>query len=139
MEALWATPEHQQPCSTRRLAIKCLKIETQNCPSKRLICQNASNINRQVSEYAISDVHSNTLNRYFLLNLTYHLRNFGGRASQNSRGEGRPRRAGGRSWRQLFKPAHDSPVSAPISKLDPSHMTSVRGTNQATKDIKRAR
>lgn len=62
------------------------------------LLNNASNINRRVSEYAISDVHSNTLNRYFLLNLTYHLRNFGGRASQNSRGEGRPRRGGGRSW-----------------------------------------
>lgn len=57
---------------------------------------NASNINRQVSEYAISDVQSNTLNRYFLLNLSYQIRSFGGqRGNQSgSMGEGRHGRRG---------------------------------------------
>ena len=57
---------------------------------------NASNINRQVSEYAISDVQSNTLNRYFLLNLSYQIRSFGGqRGNQSgSMGDGRHGRRG---------------------------------------------
>ena len=39
----------------------------------------AQNINRRLTENAITDVTSNTLNRYFLLSLTYNLRHFGGK------------------------------------------------------------
>lgn len=37
----------------------------------------AQNISRRVTENNISDVSSNTLNRYFLLSFTYNLRKFG--------------------------------------------------------------
>lgn len=40
---------------------------------------NAKNINRRVSEISISNITSNTLTRYFLLSVSYNLRNFGGR------------------------------------------------------------
>lgn len=43
------------------------------------ILNNASNVNRNVSETAVSSTTSNTLNRYFLLSFTYNLRNFGGK------------------------------------------------------------
>lgn len=60
------------------------------------LLNNASNINRQVSEYAISDIQSNTLNRYFLLHLTYQIRNFGGRSAGNT--DVRQRRGNNRRW-----------------------------------------
>ena len=43
---------------------------------------NAKNINRRVSEISISNITSNTLTRYFLLSVSYNLRNFGGRGSR---------------------------------------------------------
>lgn len=58
------------------------------------LLNNASSINRSVSETAISNIRSNTLNRYFLLSFTYNLRNFGGKMifgeDQGERGN-RPR------------------------------------------------
>ncbi len=61
---------------------------------------NASNINRNISETAISDITSNTLNRYFILNFSYNLRNFGGggRGSREREGgfEGRGMNRGNR-------------------------------------------
>lgn len=44
---------------------------------------NAKNINRRVSEISISNITSNTLTRYFLLSVSYNLRNFGGRGSRD--------------------------------------------------------
>lgn len=41
------------------------------------LLNNAKNISRRVTENNISDVTSNTLNRYFLLSFTYNLRKFG--------------------------------------------------------------
>lgn len=41
------------------------------------LLNNAQNISRRASENSISDVTSNTLNRYFLLSFTYNLRQFG--------------------------------------------------------------
>ncbi|MBL1410253.1 outer membrane beta-barrel protein [Sphingobacterium faecale] len=43
------------------------------------LLNNAQNVNRRVNENNISDVTSNTLNRYFLLSFTYNLRQFGGK------------------------------------------------------------
>lgn len=43
------------------------------------LLNNAQNVSRRVNENNISDVTSNTLNRYFLLSFTYNLRQFGGR------------------------------------------------------------
>ena len=42
------------------------------------LLNNAQNVNRRVNDNNISDVTSNTLNRYFLLSFTYNLRQFGG-------------------------------------------------------------
>ena len=42
------------------------------------LLNNAQNVNRRVNVDNISDVTSNTLNRYFLLSFTYNLRQFGG-------------------------------------------------------------
>ncbi|MBE8722819.1 hypothetical protein C4F40_19035 [Sphingobacterium sp. Ka21] len=42
------------------------------------LLNNAQNISRTADITSISDVRSNTLNRYFLLSFTYNLRNFGG-------------------------------------------------------------
>ncbi|TJY68056.1 TonB-dependent receptor [Sphingobacterium alkalisoli] len=47
------------------------------------LLNNAQNISRNINTTSISDVTSNTLNRYFLLMFTYNLRNFGG--GKNSR------------------------------------------------------
>lgn len=58
------------------------------------LLNNAKNINRQVSESAVSYLTSNTLNRYFMLTFTYHLRQFGGGSRNNSGGN--PNRGGGR-------------------------------------------
>ena len=44
---------------------------------------NATNINRRITEIAVTDIQSNTLNRYFLLSLTYNLRSFGSMGSDN--------------------------------------------------------
>lgn len=41
------------------------------------LLNNAQNINRRVNENAVTNVLSNTLNRYFILSFTYHLRQFG--------------------------------------------------------------
>lgn len=43
------------------------------------LLNNAQNVNRRVNENNISDIISNTLNRYFLLSFTYNLRKFGGK------------------------------------------------------------
>ncbi len=43
------------------------------------LLNNAQNVNRRVNVESISDVTSNTLNRYFLLSFTYNLRQFGGK------------------------------------------------------------
>lgn len=43
------------------------------------LLNNAQNVSRRVNENNISDVTSNTLNRYFLLSFTYNLRQFGGK------------------------------------------------------------
>lgn len=61
------------------------------------LLNNATNINRNVSETAISNITSNTLNRYFMVNLTYNLRSFGGRGSGGP--EGGERRGGDRPGR----------------------------------------
>jgi hypothetical protein len=42
------------------------------------LLNNAQNISRRVNENTVTDVTSNTLNRYFLLSFTYNLRQFGG-------------------------------------------------------------
>lgn len=53
------------------------------------IFNNAQNINRRITDIAISSVSSNTLARYFMLSLSYNLRSFGpGKAGA---GEGRQR------------------------------------------------
>lgn len=41
------------------------------------LLNNAKNIHRRVSENTVTDVSSNTLNRYFILSFTYNLRQFG--------------------------------------------------------------
>lgn len=41
------------------------------------IFNNAQNINRRVTDIAVTNVMSNTLARYFMLSLNYNLRNFG--------------------------------------------------------------
>ena len=51
------------------------------------LLNNATNINRRFNETSISDITSNTLNRYFLLSLTYNLRSFGGRSSSGNQEE----------------------------------------------------
>lgn len=48
------------------------------------LLNNATNINRNVTGSSINNIQSNTLNRYFLLSLTYNLRSFGGRSGNNS-------------------------------------------------------
>src|SRR5690606_515409 len=40
------------------------------------LLNNASNVSRNVNENAVTDVTSNTLNRYFLMSFTYNLRKF---------------------------------------------------------------
>ncbi|WP_099366992.1 outer membrane beta-barrel protein [Sphingobacterium sp. 1.A.4] len=45
------------------------------------LLNNAKNINRNVGPTSITNSTSQTLNRYFILNLTYNIRNFGGRSS----------------------------------------------------------
>lgn len=57
------------------------------------LLNNAQNVNRVVNINSISDVTSNTLNRYFLLSFTYNLRQFGGNmiGRTNSEREGRRR------------------------------------------------
>ncbi len=49
------------------------------------LLNNAQNINRRVNESSISNVTSNTLNRYFLLSFTYNLRQFGGKGQMNTK------------------------------------------------------
>lgn len=50
------------------------------------LLNNAQNVNRRVNENNISDITSNTLNRYFLLSFTYNLRQFGGKVLGNKKG-----------------------------------------------------
>lgn len=49
------------------------------------ILNNAQNVSRSVNNTAVSNVTSNTLNRYFLLSFTYNLRKFGGGGSRRDR------------------------------------------------------
>ena len=58
------------------------------------IFNQAQNINRRVTDIAVTDVMSNTLTRYFMLSFRYDLRSFGGRdssAREGSRGDRRHR------------------------------------------------
>lgn len=56
------------------------------------LLNNAQNVNRVVNINSISDVTSNTLNRYFLLSFTYNLRQFGGKMIGRNDTEGERRR-----------------------------------------------
>lgn len=49
------------------------------------LLNNAQNVSRRVNENNISNVTSNTLNRYFLMSLTYNLRQFGGKTSARTK------------------------------------------------------
>ncbi|MFZ4263203.1 outer membrane beta-barrel protein [Sphingobacterium sp. HJSM2_6] len=61
------------------------------------IFNNATNINRSVNDTQIANITSNTLNRYFLLSLTYNIRKFGGgQGGRPDRGSGGPWQGGGR-------------------------------------------
>lgn len=60
------------------------------------LLNNAQNVNRTVNQISASNTQSNTLNRYFLLSLTYNLRNFGGRPSGQGRQDFTPGSVGGR-------------------------------------------
>ncbi len=58
------------------------------------ILNNNNSITRNVTESYIEDVKSNVLNRYYMVTLTYNLRNFGTKAPEETK-EGRPPHEGG--------------------------------------------